>query len=139
MTHVYASRPTRTIVRRLRVNPTTHDWLRLSWTCPWPSKICLLCEWPITNYPEALSEPTSLPSLGQSDHVTISCTISTNPAQGSTDIRQRRVYLYDGIDFEHICKSLSTIDWSEISKARSIDRDWNSRKSLFSQLWTNIF
>ena len=47
VTHFYASQPTSTIVRRLRVNPTTHDWLRLSWTCPWPSKICL-CEWPIS-------------------------------------------------------------------------------------------
>ena len=85
----------------------------------------------LTNYPEAMSEPTSLPPLGQSDHVTISCTISTNPAQGLTDTRQRRVYLYDGIDFEHVCKSLSTIDWSEISKAHSIDRAWNAWKSLF--------
>ena len=85
----------------------------------------------LTNYPEAMSEPTSLPPLGHSDHVTISCTISTNPAQGSTDTRQRRVYLYDGIDFEHVCKSLSTIDWSEISKAHSIDRAWNAWKSLF--------
>ena len=86
----------------------------------------------LTNYPEAVSEPTSLPPLGQSDHVTISCTISTNPTQGSTDTRQSRVYLYDGIDFEHVCKSLSTIDWSEISKAHSIDRAWNAWKSLFS-------
>ena len=49
MTHFYASQPTSTIVRRLRVNPTTHDWLRLSWTCPWPSKICPSCESPIRN------------------------------------------------------------------------------------------
>ena len=47
MTHFYASQPTSTIVRRLRVNPTTHDWLRLSWTCPWPSKIFPSCESPI--------------------------------------------------------------------------------------------
>ena len=47
VTHFYASQPTSTIVRRLRVNPTTHDWLRLSWTCPCPSKICPSCEWPI--------------------------------------------------------------------------------------------
>ena len=46
-THFNASQPTSTIVRRLRVNPTTHDWLRLSWTCPWPSKICPSCESPI--------------------------------------------------------------------------------------------
>ena len=46
MTNFYASQPTSTIVRRLRVNPTIHDWLR-SWTCPWPSKICPSCEWPI--------------------------------------------------------------------------------------------
>ena len=61
----------------------------------------------LTNYPEAMNEPTSLLPLGQSDHVTKSCTISTNPAQGSTDTRQRRIYLYDGTDFEHVCKSLS--------------------------------
>ena len=47
VTHFYASQPTSTIVRLLRVNPTTHDWLRLSWTCPWPSKICPSCESPI--------------------------------------------------------------------------------------------
>ena len=41
------SQPTSTNVRRLRVSPTTHDWQRLSWTCPWPSKICPSCEWPI--------------------------------------------------------------------------------------------
>ena len=44
---LYASQQTTTIVRRLRVNPTTHDWLRLSWTCPWWSKICRSCDWPI--------------------------------------------------------------------------------------------
>ena len=47
VTHFYASQPTSTIVRHLRVNATTHDWLRLSWTCPWPSKICPSCESPI--------------------------------------------------------------------------------------------
>ena len=47
VTHFYASQPTSTIVRRLRVNPTTHDWLRLSGTCPWPLKICPSCEWPV--------------------------------------------------------------------------------------------
>ena len=47
VTHFYASQPTSTLVRRLRVNPTTHDWLRLSWTCSWPSKICPSCESPI--------------------------------------------------------------------------------------------
>ena len=47
VTQFYASQLTSTIVRRLRVNPITHNWLRLSWTCPWPSKICLSCEWPI--------------------------------------------------------------------------------------------
>ena len=49
--YFYASQPTSTIVRRLRVNPTTHDWLRLSWTCPWPSKICPSCESPIRLFP----------------------------------------------------------------------------------------
>ena len=42
VTHFYSSQPTSTIVSRLLVNPTTHDW-----TCPWPSKICPSCEWPI--------------------------------------------------------------------------------------------
>ena len=46
VTHFYASQQTSTIVMRLRVNPTSHDWLRLSWMCPWPSKICPSCEWP---------------------------------------------------------------------------------------------
>ena len=35
------------------MNPTTHDRLQLSWTCPWPSKIskiCPSCEWPISQY-----------------------------------------------------------------------------------------
>ena len=47
VTHFCASQPTSTIVRRLHVNPTARDWLRLSWTCPWLSKICPSCEWPI--------------------------------------------------------------------------------------------
>ena len=48
VTHFYASQPTDEHNRdAFACNPTTHDWLRLSWMCPWPSKICPSCEWPI--------------------------------------------------------------------------------------------
>ena len=41
------------------MNPTTHDWLRLSWTCPWPSKICPSCEWPIRRQTDSAAARSS--------------------------------------------------------------------------------
>ena len=46
VTHFFASQPTSTIVRRLRMNPTTHDYRGRALG---PSKICPSCEWPITS------------------------------------------------------------------------------------------
>ena len=81
-----------------------------------------------------VSQVSSLPPIGQSDHVVVQCSLRVRPTIAPPATRLCRIWKYDGVDFKKVNSLLQRLDWSPVLRSPSVDKAWHQWKSLFASV-----
>ena len=81
-----------------------------------------------------VSEITSLPPVGLSDHIPLICNLNVKQKDvqsNRTDKRERTIWSYDRADQHEVNKALEEADWAKVQNATDIDSAWDAWQLTF--------
>ena len=81
-----------------------------------------------------VSEITSLPPVGLSDHIPLICNLNVklkDVQSNRTDKRERTIWSYDRADQHEVNKALEEADWAKVQNATDIDSAWDAWQLTF--------
>ena len=81
-----------------------------------------------------VSEITSLPPVGLSDHIPLICNLNVklkDVQTNRTDKRERTIWSYDRADQHEVNKALEEADWAKVQNATDIDSAWDAWQRTF--------
>ncbi len=88
----------------------------------------------VTNDPNLISDVSTHPPIGSSDHLVVECATNLRkegtPQQTSPSLA-RRIWCYDKADCSALNKHLLSLDWPDVLTASDIDSAWIAWKSSF--------